>query len=302
MNASPEFELRDLPCGACGSARRKHLGWRGGNAHQGGQGVRVEIVRCETCRHLYPHPMPFPRREISSLYNDTESYFSAHDIEEKKRIGRESIKNVEQKLGGRGRLLDVGCGRGEMLWAAREAGWEFEGVDVSPAHLAWARANFGIDARLGALEQIRFPEEHFDAVIMGGVIEHLYEPFSTLREVFRVLKPGGVFFFDAPNEDGLYMRVGNFYMRVLGRDWVVNLAPTFAPYHVQGFNRSSVQRLIQRVGLEVTDFTVAGEISPQTGSATLRKRIERSAAQAVNWLGNQFGAGIYMYIWTKKSD
>lgn len=302
MNNSPEFELRELTCGVCGSAQRKHLGWRGGKAHQDGIGVRVEIVKCQTCRHIYPHPMPFPRGEIGSLYNDTESYFSAHDVEHKKRIAREGIKNVENKLHRRGRLLEVGCGRGEMLWAAREAGWEFEGIDPSPAHLAWARANLGVEARLGTLEQIRFPEDHFDAVIMSGVIEHLYEPFSTLREVLRVLKPGGVFYLDAPNEDGLYMRVGNLYMRMLGRDWVVNLAPTFAPYHVQGFNPSSIQRLLQRVGFQVTDFSVGGVTCPPTGTATLRKRVERRAAQAVNWLGNQCGAGIYMDIWTRKAD
>jgi hypothetical protein len=35
-----------------------------------------------------------------------------------------------------------------------------------------------------------------------------------------VLKPGGIFYIDAPNEDGLYMSVGNLYMRAQERDWV----------------------------------------------------------------------------------
>jgi SAM-dependent methyltransferase len=244
--------------------------------------------------------MPFPRGDLASLYTDTDEYFSAHDVEEKKRLGGELLKLIEKKLGHRGSLLDLGCGRGELMWAAREAGWKAEGVDPSPAHLEWARINLGIEGLLGTIEDARFPSAHFDAITMGGVIEHLYDPYATLREVWRVLKPGGVFYFDAPNEDGLYTRIGNIYLRAQGRDWVVNLAPTFAPYHVQGFNRQSVQRLLRRVGFEVESLKIYGQVSPMTGKTSLRKRIEHRAGQVVNWVGNQGGAGIYMYVWTKK--
>jgi SAM-dependent methyltransferase len=244
--------------------------------------------------------MPFPRGDLAALYTDTEEYFSAHDVEGKKRMGGELLKIVETKLGHKGSLLDLGCGRGELLWAAREAGWNTEGVDPSPAHLEWARTNLGIEGRLGTIEAATFPSDHFDAITMGGVIEHLYDPYATLREVLRVLKPGGVFYFDAPNEDGLYTRIGNIYQRAQGRDWVVNLAPTFAPYHVQGFNPKSVQQLLRRVGLEVDSLVVYGQTSPMTGKTSLRKRTEHRAGQLVNWLGNKIGAGIYMYVWAKK--
>ena len=135
---------------------------------------------------------------------------------------------------------------------------------------------------------------------MGGVIEHLYDPGRTLREVWRVLKPGGVFYFDAPNEDGLYMRVGNLYLRALRRDWVVNLAPTFRPYHVQGFNPRSLRELITRVGFAIDDFLIAGKISPLTGKTSLRKQLEHRAATMINWIGNRRGDGIYMDIWARK--
>jgi SAM-dependent methyltransferase len=300
MNGSIKFELREQPCSVCDSVLREHLGWRGGTAHHDGQGERIEIVRCRECTHLYPHPMPFPRGDLASLYTDTDEYFSAHDVEEKKRLGGELLKMIEKKLGHRGSLLDLGCGRGELMWAAREAGWKAEGVDPSPAHLEWARINLGIEGLLGTIEEAKFPSAHFDAITMGGVIEHLYDPYGTLREVWRVLKPGGVFYFDAPNEDGLYTRIGNIYQRAQGRDWVVNLAPTFAPYHVQGFNRQSIQRLLQRVGFEVESMKIYGQVSPMTGKTSLRKRIEHRAGQLVNWVGNLGGAGIYMYVWTKK--
>lgn len=300
MSVGSSFENREMPCAVCGSESRTHLGWRGGVAHHDRQGFRTEIVRCNSCSHLYPNPMPFPIGDLGNLYADTDHYFSGHDVEEKKRNGIELMKIFEQKLSRRGMLLDVGCGRGEVLWAAREAGWRFEGVDPSLPNLEWARRNLGVVGRAGTIEEAKFPDDHFDAVTMGGVIEHLYDPGRVLQEVWRVLKPGGLFYFDAPNEDGLYSRIGNLYLRAQRRDWVVNLAPTFPPYHVQGFNPGSLQRIVERVGFQLEELKIYGKVWPLTGAASLRKRMEFHAAQLINWLGNRCGAGIYMYVWAKK--
>jgi SAM-dependent methyltransferase len=301
MNA-PEFEFVEKPCAVCGSESRRHLGWRGGAAHHEGLGVRTEIVRCDDCTHLYPHPMPFPRAGVGELYTDTEEYFSAHEVEAKKGRCLKLMKMFEREVGHRGVFLDVGCGRGEMLWAARESGWDYQGLDSSPAHLQWGRDHLGVTGHLGTIEDAHFADASFDAVNMGGVIEHLYDPFATLKEIWRVLRPGGVFYFDAPNEDALYTRVGNFYLWAQGRDWVLNLAPTFPPYHVQGFNPFSLRQLLQRVGFRVTAFDIGGEISPATGKTSLRKRAEHRAAQLINWIGSRRGAGIYMYVWTRKPE
>lgn len=300
MSSEPMFEFRDVACPVCDSTARAKVGWRGGAAHHGGLGVRTEIVRCNSCTHLYPYPMPFPVGGSGSLYINPEEYFSAHDVEAKKRIGLEIIKIAERKLGRRGAILDVGCGRGELLWAAREGQWDFAGLDPSPAHLKWAKEKLGIEGQLGTLGDMNYADEKFDIVIMGGVLEHLYEPYQTLREVWRVLRPGGLFYFDAPNEDALYSRIGNLYLRGRGRDWVVNLAPTFPPFHVQGFNPSSLKRLLQRVGFEVDEFSITGNTFPATGRTSLRKRLEHRAAQIVNWVGRHSGSGVYMDVWARR--
>ena len=112
----------------------------------------------------------------------------------------------------------------------------------------------------GTLEEANFPAESFDAIVMGGVIEHLYDPGSTLQQISLVLRPRGWLYFDAPNEDGLYMRAGNAYMRMCRRDWVVSLAPTFSPYHVQGFNPASVKKILERNNYAIEDFRIFGDI------------------------------------------
>lgn len=130
---------------------------------------------------------------MGELYTDTEDYFSAHEVEAKKVRCLKLMKMFEREVGHRGVFLDVRCGRGEMLWAARESGWDYQGIDSSPKHLQWSRNHLGVTGHLGTLEDARFADASFDSVNMGGVIEHLYDPFATLKEIRRVLKPGGVF-------------------------------------------------------------------------------------------------------------
>jgi 2-polyprenyl-3-methyl-5-hydroxy-6-metoxy-1,4-benzoquinol methylase len=294
------FEFRPTPCAVCGSDCPRPQGWRGGSAHHCGAGVRTRIVRCGVCSHLYPNPMPFPALGLDSLYQHTDDYFVNHDLEAKKRGYVETVREIEARLGRKGRLLDVGCGRGELLWAAREEGWDCEGIDPSPAYLEWARQNLGIEARLGTVEEAGYPDGRFSAVTMGGIIEHLYDPLGTLQEVWRILEPGGLLWLDAPNEDALSVQVGNLYMKALGRDWVVSLAPTFAPFHVQGFNRASLMRILTRAGFTIESMLVRGGMFPQMGVQSLRKRLEYHAARLINHVGNCSGRGTYMYVWARK--
>ena len=97
------------------------------------------------------------------------------------------------------------------------------------------------------------------------------------------------------------MKVGNLYMKLRGKDWVVVMAPTFAPYHVQGFNSSSVQTILNRAGFSLQDLKVIGEVCGQQGDGTLRKTIEFGVARAINTFGRLLGQGLYMSIWVQKA-
>jgi 2-polyprenyl-3-methyl-5-hydroxy-6-metoxy-1,4-benzoquinol methylase len=295
-----EFDFREVKCPACDANEARFLGWRGGEAHQNRAGVKAAIVRCARCSHQYPNPMPFPVRGLDEVYVDADSYFQGHDIDAKKQSGLSLLLQLEAKIGRKGRILDVGCGVGELLWAAKEAGWEAEGVDPSREFIEIGREKLGVEGRVSTLEEAKFPDGHFDAVVMRGIMEHLYDPFTTLNEIHRVLRNDGWLWFDAPNEDGLYMKFGNFYMKALGRDWVVTLAPTFPPYHVQGFSPRSLSILLERADFAIADLVLVGEIRPQTGVQSLRKRLELSFGRMINWVGKQTGRGMYMGVWAKK--
>ena len=90
----------------------------------------------------------------------------------------------------RPRILDVGCGTGANLLMLSEYG-EAEGVDISEDALAFCRER-GLDkVRLGAGEQLPYEDGTFDLVTALDVVEHMDDDLAGLREMRRVLRPGG---------------------------------------------------------------------------------------------------------------
>jgi 2-polyprenyl-3-methyl-5-hydroxy-6-metoxy-1,4-benzoquinol methylase len=108
------------------------------------------------------------------------------------------------KIGGRDRVLDVGCGDGALsgLIAMRLAA-QIEGVDVTPLSIELARAEFakrGLSGRFQEIDGYAYPFEaaSFAAVVCSEVIEHVQKPAEMLMEMWRVLAPGGVLVVTTP--------------------------------------------------------------------------------------------------------
>lgn len=96
----------------------------------------------------------------------------------------------EQMQRGRPRILDVGCGTGANLELLGQYG-EAEGVDVSPDALAFCRARGLANVRQGEAEKLPYEDGAFDLVTALDVVEHLDDDAAGLREMRRVLRPGG---------------------------------------------------------------------------------------------------------------
>jgi ubiquinone/menaquinone biosynthesis C-methylase UbiE len=101
-----------------------------------------------------------------------------------------------------GRLLDFGCGTGQLASAFRQRGYDVTGCDVSPAMLDHARFE-SAEVRWCRLESsgstLPFDDEEFDAVVASSVIEYLADVELTLAEFARILRSGGALVFTVPN-------------------------------------------------------------------------------------------------------
>jgi len=94
------------------------------------------------------------------------------------------------------RVLDVGCGQGIDVYRYALAGAEATGIDLTPRHVELARAHveaMGLDAEIlqGDAEQLPFADHTFDRVSSNGVLHHTPDMPAALREIRRVLTPGG---------------------------------------------------------------------------------------------------------------
>jgi len=92
-------------------------------------------------------------------------------------------------------VLDVGCGQGIDL-AQLAAGTRAVGIDLTPRHVELARehlAAFGLEAEVerGDAEALSFADQSFDRVFSNGVLHHTPDIEAALREILRVLRPGG---------------------------------------------------------------------------------------------------------------
>ncbi|MBI5592229.1 MAG: class I SAM-dependent methyltransferase [Deltaproteobacteria bacterium] len=141
-----------------------------------------------------------------------------------------------------GRLLEVGCGSGDLIAFMKQKGWTVAGLDTDPVAVQKARSR-GLQVYRGTLETAGFPSNDMDVIAMNHVIEHVPDPAKTLRECYRILKAGGRLMVTTPNHESW----GHSLFR---KNWR-GLEP---PRHLFVFNRNSLLRLIRQAGFRKVDL------------------------------------------------
>lgn len=139
------------------------------------------------------------------------------------------------------RVLDIGCGFGQSLGYLQQQGCDVYGVEADE-NIRRVADKFGFKVHVGLFDPANYPDGFFDIVTMGQVVEHVGNPRQTLRDVARVLKPGGIVILSTPNAKG-------WGAAVFGKYWI----NWHAPYHLQLFTPESMQALAKQTGLRVTD-------------------------------------------------
>jgi 2-polyprenyl-3-methyl-5-hydroxy-6-metoxy-1,4-benzoquinol methylase len=139
-----------------------------------------------------------------------------------------------------GRLLDVGCGTGFFLDAARQRGFDVSGVDLSPVPAEYVQRRLGLNIAVGSLYNFAAPSMAYDAVTIFQTIEHDPQPALLCQELLRILRPGGTLMVTTPAADG-------FVARVMGKRWFGYRNVE----HVSFFSRDSLRHALEQAGFEI---------------------------------------------------
>lgn len=121
-------------------------------------------------------------------------------------------------------ILDLGCGAGFLSNFLASQGYQVIGLDQSESSLRVAKENDStksVQYLLGDAYQLPFEDGYFDAVLAMDFLEHVERPFDVLKEVKRVLKPQGLFFFHTFAKNWL-----SHLIVIKGVEWFVKNTPS----------------------------------------------------------------------------
>jgi SAM-dependent methyltransferase len=213
--------------------------------------IRSTFVQCPSCDLVYQNPRP-TQEEMGQHYPpEYESYTDssvdrelpwltkkayAYGISKRRRVV------TRRKKGGR--ILDVGCATGTFLLGMKELpDWEVAGVEISPHAANIARKN-QLEVFTGTLEEAQLPSSRFDAVTLWDVLEHLHNPMTSLEEIHRILKPGGILVLRVPNG-------ASWDAKWFGQTW----AGWDAPRHLYVFTAITLKKMLEANGFRISNMS-----------------------------------------------
>ena len=164
------------------------------------------------------------------FYEDpTPAKMSAQNLVSRRRF---AIEMIESKLSKGSKVLDVGCGTGHLAAELARRGYDTWGTDLSQGMVDYAREHYNRDRfQVADIEKIPFPDNFFDGIVCLGVMEYLVTDENALREMWRVLKPGGRAVITTPSSVCPFFHMDMAFQKVRG---VARPVVRFFRYRLRG--------------------------------------------------------------------
>jgi 2-polyprenyl-3-methyl-5-hydroxy-6-metoxy-1,4-benzoquinol methylase len=171
-----------------------------------------------------------------------------------------TIASVPQKAG---KVLEIGCGNGIVLFNIAEHCDSLTGVEVSDNRCATARINLsGLDTPVDIIqgnveEGLELPDASFDVILWADVIEHVVDVFAAMKEVSRLLVPGGMLVTSTPNMAYARYRLALLRGKFPGtasqdEGFAVRPGEMYDGGHLHYLTINTLKRLYQLNGIEPT--------------------------------------------------
>jgi 2-polyprenyl-3-methyl-5-hydroxy-6-metoxy-1,4-benzoquinol methylase len=168
-------------------------------------GEEFGITECKKCGLLFTNPRP-DEKELPKYYESVD--YLSHSKEDRGVFSRlyNIIRaySVRKKYGlitkykKNGKLLDIGCGTGEVLNYFSKKGWEVKGIEPAESARTFARKNYGLSVS-PEKEIDNLESDGFDVITLWHVLEHVTDPVKRMQQIYRLLKDDGILVIALPN-------------------------------------------------------------------------------------------------------
>lgn len=226
------------------------------------------IVTCCRCRILFVNPRPDSRETALHFAKD---YITTIERVERDFISfrgaalRREANRIRKICEHGGRLLDIGSASGAFLFYFKgDPRWMIEGVEPSRVAAHYSREKLGLNVHEGYLADMQFRDGTFDVVTSLDTFMFHADPNGDLKEIARILKPGGIFAVDIPGLNfRLLKNTGPICQLLYGESARLN-----AGVHLYFYSRQTLSRLVEKHGFRLIAWYP--EQGPVYGSLLMR--------------------------------
>ncbi len=273
----------------------------------------VNVLKCSNCGLVFLES----RANTGELDKEEAVYWD--DEEQKKIYFEDKIQDIfvqefekrlvaiEKFVGGKGKLLDVGCGVGHFLTTAKRREWMVQGMDISHAAQTAAREAYGLDVEVATLENSALAHGSFDALTLWDVIEHIRRPVENMKAASRLLHMGGVLAMKTPNEASLFKQFALFCYRFLGGRAAFLLKYVYYVPHYFSYSEKTMDILLNKCGFQAIQYEMdetPEEFATEKINVHYQKDPRRSKVIALlpiaNFFARLFGKGNKIVVYARK--
>lgn len=212
-------------------------------------------------------------------YEDERKSEAAHD-----HVWQARLRTIARHVPPPADFLDVGCSFGGFVDAARRAGYRSSGLDISQFAVSEG-VRMGRNLHHATLDQAPFPDASFDVITLIEVLEHLADPRSTMQQLARLLRPGGL----------LVVQTANF----LG--WQARSAAASYHYYLPGhlfyYSTRNLELLLQQNGFGTIRFYRGVDFGLLPKLRKMRSGFGRQGNRDANGMGKGTKLSEYRRIW-----
>ncbi len=203
------------------------------------KGKQFSILKCKRCGLSRTHPRPEPD------YEGPEG-IPTRDMKTEKLARKFAMNILKQILPHKksGKLLDIGCGKGMVLYCAKQLGFDPTGIELSKTDSEYARKFLGVKAITRNIFKADIREK-YDVIVMNHFLEHIEDPAKILAKAKSLLREGGIIFIGLPNVDSAWRKIQ-------GETWY----PYQHKQHIWHYGPSTLKKILDQSGLRAKQVII----------------------------------------------